>query len=187
MFACSCHEIHSTEIEWLGLALAVGGMWFVLTAKTNYLPHKSMICISYVSPRRVACAIEIVNPMTQPSFHLYVRRCIAIACACMCVCSTALAQVFSASNSGSHSVKNSARGQIMCAWRSRASNSSAWRWRKAFTLKLAYPWAAKEKPKIAPSTSNSWTHARRRCEKRNHFWIKSWLTSAAWTALLDCG
>ena len=51
-----------------------------------------------------------MNPMTQPSFHLYARRCIAIACTCMCVCSTALAQVFSASNSGSHSAKSSAQG-----------------------------------------------------------------------------
>ena len=51
-----------------------------------------------------------MNPMTQPSFHLYARRGIAIACACMCVCSTALAQVFSASNSGSHSAKSSAQG-----------------------------------------------------------------------------
>ena len=63
-----------------------------------------------MSPRRVACAIEIMNPMTQPSFHLYVRHCIAIACACMCVCSTALAQVFSASNSVAYSAKSSAQG-----------------------------------------------------------------------------
>ena len=53
-----------------------------------------------------------MNPMTQPSFHLYARRCIAIACTCMCVCSTALAQVFSASNSVAHSVKSSAQGAV---------------------------------------------------------------------------
>ena len=34
------------KLIWLGIALAVGGMWFVLTAKTNYLSHKSTICIS---------------------------------------------------------------------------------------------------------------------------------------------
>ena len=65
-----------------------------------------------MSPRRVACAIEIVNSMTQPSYHLYVRRCIAIACACMCVCSTALAQVFSASSTVAHAAKSSAQGTV---------------------------------------------------------------------------
>ena len=65
-----------------------------------------------MSPRRVACANEIMNPMTQPSFHLYARRGIAIACACMCVCSTALAQVFSASNSVAYSAKSSAQGAV---------------------------------------------------------------------------
>ena len=53
-----------------------------------------------------------MNPMTQPSFHLYARRGIAIACACMCVCSTALAQVFSASNSVAYSAKSSAQGAV---------------------------------------------------------------------------
>ena len=75
-----------------------------------------------MSPRRVACAIEIMNPMTQPSFHLYVRRCIAIACACMCVCSTALAQVFSASNSVAHSVKSSAQGAVAQSGKTSGAN-----------------------------------------------------------------
>ena len=78
-----------------------------------------------MSPRRVACAIEIMNPMTQPSFHLYARRGIAIACACMCGCSTALAQVFSASNNGSHSVKNSAQGAVAQSGKSSGAKGGA--------------------------------------------------------------
>ncbi len=66
-----------------------------------------------------------MNPMTQPSFHLYARRGIAIACACMCVCSTALAQVFSASNSGSHSVKNSAQGAVAQSGKSSGAKGGA--------------------------------------------------------------
>ncbi len=66
-----------------------------------------------------------MNPMTQPSFHLYARRGIAIACACMCVCSTALAQVFSASNNGSHSVKNSAQGAVAQSGKSSGAKGGA--------------------------------------------------------------
>ena len=78
-----------------------------------------------MSPRRVACAIEIVNPMTQPSFHLYARRGIAIACACMCVCSTALAQVFSASNSVAYSAKSSAQGAVAQSGKSSGAKGGA--------------------------------------------------------------
>ena len=66
-----------------------------------------------------------MNPMTQPSFHLYARRGIAIACACMCGCSTALAQVFSASNNGSHSVKNSAQGAVAQSGKSSGAKGGA--------------------------------------------------------------
>jgi hypothetical protein len=66
-----------------------------------------------------------MNPMTQPSFHLYARRGIAIACACMCVCSTALAQVFSAYNSGSHSAKSSAQGAVAQSGKSSGAKGGA--------------------------------------------------------------